>query len=59
MPHDTHPGVFNAATGAIKLDQPLALATPLQQFPPGAALFVEIRHWKSTERRFSTVAWGR
>lgn len=26
--------------------------------PPGAVLFVEVKHWKSDKKRFSTLAWS-
>lgn len=34
-----------------------ALASP-RPLPPGSTLFIEIKHWKSDKRRFSTLAWA-
>jgi hypothetical protein len=69
LPRDSHPGCAadgkgaggaGAASAAGALDfaaQELVLTTPLAALPPGAALLLELRHWKGGQRRFSTAAW--
>eukprot|EP00887_Chlorella_sp_A99_P005720 scaffold1.g5720.t1 len=58
LPQDTPPGHYHRDTGAIVAGHTVALSTPLQALPPGSVLYVEIKHWKSAEKKFSTLAWG-
>ena len=58
LPVDTHPGHYRKETSIIHSSAVVRLATSLRQVPPGAVLFVEIKHWKSDKRRFSTLAWA-
>lgn len=37
---------------------PLCSSIPLPPPPPGSVLFVEVKHWKSDKKRFSTLAWS-
>ncbi len=64
LPIDSHPGRAadgdgkGASAGALDFAaQELVLTTPLAVLPPGAALLLELRHWKGGQRRFSTAAW--
>jgi len=58
VPDDTPPGAFDRSTGNIALDHQLVLRTPAVQLPSDANLFVEIKHWKSKEKKFSLLAWS-
>lgn len=51
VPDDTPPGAFDRSTGNIALDHQLVLRTPAVQLPSDANLFVEIKHWKSKEKK--------
>ncbi|KAL4421457.1 hypothetical protein ABPG75_010748 [Micractinium tetrahymenae] len=58
LPQDTHPGHYRRETSTIHSSAIVRLTTPLRSMPPGAILFLEIKHWKADKRRFSTLAWA-
>lgn len=58
LPVDTHPGHFRPETCTIHSSAIIRLGVQLQHIPPGSSLFVEIKHWKSEKRQFSTLAWA-
>ncbi|PRW32634.1 epidermal growth factor receptor substrate 15-like 1 [Chlorella sorokiniana] len=58
LPIDTHPGHYRRETATIHSSAIVRLTSQLRKFPPGAVLFVEVKHWKSDKKRFSTLAWS-
>lgn len=56
MPQDTPPGHYSGST--ITAGHVVALQTQLQQLPSGSVLYIAIKHWKSSDKKFSVLAWG-
>ena len=57
MPRDSCPGRYSRLADSAVFGHRLRVTTPLRQLPPTGAIFLELRHWKSREGKFSTLAW--
>lgn len=57
LPQDTPPGVYRKETSSIFFNHSVTIKTPLKQLPPNGCFVFEIKHWKSTSKKFSTLAW--
>jgi hypothetical protein len=56
---DLHPGIHHRLKGAVMFgNQSKILKTAINRMPPGSSLFFEIKHWKASKKRMSTVAWS-
>jgi len=56
---DLHPGIHHRFKGAVMFgNQSKILKTAINRMPPGSSLFFEIKHWKASKKRMSTVAWS-
>ncbi|KAK9814682.1 hypothetical protein WJX72_009730 [[Myrmecia] bisecta] len=57
-PQDTPPAVFKRAEGVITAEHPIMLQTPVRQIPEGSLLYIEVKHYKTKEQKFSLRAWS-
>jgi len=56
---DLHPGIHHRLKGAVMFgSQSKVLKTAINRMPPGSSIFFEIKHWKASKKRMSTVAWS-
>lgn len=56
---DLHPGIHHRLKGAVMFgNQSKIMKTAINRMPPGSSLFFEIKHWKASKKRMSTVAWS-